>query len=1063
MYTIDDPLSAAPLTSGFDSKSVKQPPRPFSVFDNNSLEEAWLGLGSEKDRKNHNKSKSRKTSCPPQKNRYVSNVRTLAPAVKQKNHSAEERSMTNSDAKVSASRVSEQTVSESSIALRYPVNESSRENVSKSAVPCSRDHERCRSKPGQCDCVYCPKAPIIKASPHYEDLTPSTKRSGKSKETSCCPGTFDNQPRALPGDTSNAGTDYEAHLENKGEGDSHNVRDEDLNQTSVASLNCELGECQGDGTTSTLVSKVSRSFKEQNASHSPAMSFKDHNKRENSKESQAFAKYSQGIYCDSENSWPTVRKQKEPGEDARPSTPSDSTNRQDHASNAGTTGRPFLKLPSRPTTPQSASSKIGSPHKGENSDTFVDPLADTSDVSRRRGGRDSIKTEAVLDHKCKAYINTKDNVDIPVGVSRLHKVCLPALQMEPIYWSPIHDIASVTRGTWFYKETMFPVEPALANQLEMGYRELRPWSQTWRDEVRSAREVGVAGEEKVLHRLWPKDEEICIDDILSTESYCAAGFCKGGATAEGVADGDISNNKLPDPKQIVKKFLDCRIIYKDFRDAFILKPNQQPSAYHNRRPLLKISSGFEVGIPVRRGFDWRAWERLHPSKKNNVTIKAEEQAAVSGDTGFAKRDACPACRSQEQRKECTDLCLVIHGIGQKLSERVESFHFTHAINAFRRSVNVEFGNEGVQRVCRDDFGGVMVLPVNWRSNVSFDDDKSSRNGYNDNSACDFTLEDITIPSIPAVRSMISDVMLDVPYYMSKNKDRMIDAVISEANRVYRLWCKNNLEFSKKGRVHLLAHSLGSVMAMEVLSSQPTLVPQIDLQEKRPNRKHLEFNTTNLFCLGSPAGLFCLLEKRKLMPRRGQNKPGAEIGDSTDRSIVGEQGTFGCLAVENIYNIMNINDPIACRLNPCADPHYAASLKTAHVPSATVGFFESLSNAMRVVTPGSTAPTRLAVGQISKPTIAPRKPSQLEMETHDWTEEERQEKKFYLLNDNGQIDYCLGSGGGPLEYQYLNMLGAHSAYWASIDVVRMLATEIGRAPGKANCLPNMKAVKIRRKS
>lgn len=42
-------------------------------------------------------------------------------------------------------------------------------------------------------------------------------------------------------------------------------------------------------------------------------------------------------------------------------------------------------------------------------------------------------------------------VDVPVGVSRLHKVSLPALQMKPIYWSPVNDIVTVLRATWFYK------------------------------------------------------------------------------------------------------------------------------------------------------------------------------------------------------------------------------------------------------------------------------------------------------------------------------------------------------------------------------------------------------------------------------------------------------------------------------------------------------------------------------------------------------------------------------------------------------------------------------------
>ncbi|KAK8147584.1 hypothetical protein G3M48_001363 [Beauveria asiatica] len=41
---------------------------------------------------------------------------------------------------------------------------------------------------------------------------------------------------------------------------------------------------------------------------------------------------------------------------------------------------------------------------------------------------------------------------ITVGISRLHLVDLPALQMKPIYWSPVNDVAVVTRSTWFYRQ-----------------------------------------------------------------------------------------------------------------------------------------------------------------------------------------------------------------------------------------------------------------------------------------------------------------------------------------------------------------------------------------------------------------------------------------------------------------------------------------------------------------------------------------------------------------------------------------------------------------------------------
>jgi hypothetical protein len=99
--------------------------------------------------------------------------------------------------------------------------------------------------------------------------------------------------------------------------------------------------------------------------------------------------------------------------------------------------------------------------------------------------------------------------------------------MQPIYWSPVNDVATVTRGTWFYKDSMCPVEPAVANQLEMGYRELRPWSQTWNDELNSAMEVGAAGEEKIAHRLWPDENKISgshkkNEHPISADPYCAA-------------------------------------------------------------------------------------------------------------------------------------------------------------------------------------------------------------------------------------------------------------------------------------------------------------------------------------------------------------------------------------------------------------------------------------------------------------------------------------------------------------------------------------------------------------
>lgn len=394
---------------------------------------------------------------------------------------------------------------------------------------------------------------------------------------------------------------------------------------------------------------------------------------------------------------------------------------------------------------------------------------------------------------------------------------------------------------------------------------------------------------------------------------------------------------------------------------------------------------------------------------------------------------------------------------------MENYHFTHAINAFRRAINVELNNDAVKCVLRDEQSGIMVLPINWRQDLSFEDGGPMREEDKASHLVEaFGLKDIEPRTIPAVRSMISDVMFDIPFYMSQHKPKMVAALVREANRVYRLWCRNNPGFSERGRVHLIGHSLGTVMSVEVLSRQPTSVPRLRFDEPL-QAQFFEFDTKNLFLLGSPVAFFLLLERGALLPRRGRLKPGADSTDVRSDDVVGDAGTFGCLAVDNIYNILAREDPVAYLLNGTIDPMFASSLKTAYVPSASPSFLQSVGNAVWGVVPGaSPASTSVTHPDSAKPPTR-RLPSQLELEVHDFTREEIAERKALLLNDNGQVDYFLRSGGGPLELQYLNMLSAHTSYWANHDLIRMLCQEIGRKPGRGNTLPALRAMKATKRS
>lgn len=643
--------------------------------------------------------------------------------------------------------------------------------------------------------------------------------------------------------------------------------------------------------------------------------------------------------------------------------------------------------------------------------------------------------------------------------------------------------------------------------------DFRVWTETWKDELASAIEVGAEGEMKIVHKLWPENEPLkpkdpasrpvsqrgpqrreaslsrtaatnLIDTDPQTPEKQRQRIVENACDLIDVSTGyDGPDNKAAGEshyglKGATRTYTTCGVIYQNEREARILKPTLLPSAYYGRRPLANyISKGYQLGTPVVRGFDQQVWDKLHPPKSTPKQARAARgvTSSASGASPDARRKV-DRDLAQSDRPEVTDLIFVIHGIGQKLSQRMESFNFTHAINAFRREVMVECGSKDVKPTFRPDMGGIMVLPINWRQSLSFeeggyrDDSPGKKHPQNIN---EFSLDDITPDTLPSVRGIVSDVMLDVPYYMSHHQPKMIAAVIKEANRVYELWCKNNPGFSGRGRVHIIAHSLGSVMAIDILSAQPTTVPPLKPEETQPlvdtrvaedeeaaeqtaidKNKHLLFNTHNLFLAGSPAGFFLLLRRAQLRPRPPPSSQVTSLGTDADdaASIYGQPGAYGCIAVQNIYNLINGYDPVAYRMNAAVDARYAASLKKFFLPTNVPGYwFSPAVNAA----PGPGTTTSSWFG--GRPSLsAARSARELELQRHEDMAVARE--RMLALNDNGQIDFFIRYGGGVLEIQYLTMLGAHSAYWGLKDFIRVIVMETGRRPGREGVLGGLKAVR-----
>lgn len=241
--------------------------------------------------------------------------------------------------------------------------------------------------------------------------------------------------------------------------------------------------------------------------------------------------------------------------------------------------------------------------------------------------------------------------------------------MGPVYWDPVHDVSSVVRGTWFYKETMWPVEAAIANQIEEGYEYIKPWTSSYVDELNSCEGIGPEAELKLVHKICPVDDParnssrprmgqpsdgLSMDQQDRQQAKRTAGFPRN--RAAGHLDG------FDDPARLFAK---ASMMYTNARDAQILQPNQLPSVARGRRPLHSIRKGRAVGIPVVRGFDNRLWEKLHPPSKLAATamniLESHEVSHAIQHFGAERIPECGACRQVERRKKPTDLILVIHG------------------------------------------------------------------------------------------------------------------------------------------------------------------------------------------------------------------------------------------------------------------------------------------------------------------------------------------------------------------------------------------------------------------
>jgi len=358
--------------------------------------------------------------------------------------------------------------------------------------------------------------------------------------------------------------------------------------------------------------------------------------------------------------------------------------------------------------------------------------------------------------------------------------------------------------------------------------------------------------------------------------------------------------------------------------------------------------------------------------------------------------------SDEQGREIEHLVLVTHGIGQRLGMKLESLNFVHDVNTFRKTLKSVYDNSPdlqalnveVDRLPKNS--RVQVLPVVWRHMLDFPQarvkQRRREQDLSDASAKDEELDypqlgDITIEGVAPVRNLIEDLFLDILLYQSTYREHIAGIVQRECNRVFKLFIQRNPNF--KGKVSLVGHSLGSAIFFDLLCRQKD-APYEHAVARHGNRTSkrrvtetgttdvpLDFEVEDMYCLGSPVGLFQMLKGTTIAGRRNQlmasyesavnTMSGIDFGDPnedpdtysfTSAKMPPPQGpstssTSGLAADDamtnaagisspkcaQLYNIFHPTDPIAYRLEPLISPAMKA-LKPQPLPYIKKGMFST---------------------------------------------------------------------------------------------------------------------------
>ena len=340
------------------------------------------------------------------------------------------------------------------------------------------------------------------------------------------------------------------------------------------------------------------------------------------------------------------------------------------------------------------------------------------------------------------------------------------------------------------------MDPLLAHHLEVAYHEIKPFENSYGDELRSALEIGPEGELKLKHILPEIGVDVIFQSHDSARVYARnlparlsksflTSFIRDRAQSGGGSERAVQKQK---PEKLAK--LSIALIYRGY-DALLRYLEGSSKTSKTKMKTREQGGTLKAKTTTRHGTsetgqsdnNWNPPTKTdNPPMQSATAGKPSSRLANLFSMGYSASSASrtnadlqdPAEQGDDNttaeameeggndgnaEPELAELILVIHGVGQKvncsmtlmptsnltryqLATTYDSFNIVYAINQLRKLSNQQARDPAVSQIIGSK--RVQFIPLQWRTSLQFDEtmeDDEDEETHLDNR---FSLDDIQV-------------------------------------------------------------------------------------------------------------------------------------------------------------------------------------------------------------------------------------------------------------------------------------------------------------------------------